>query len=314
MAKKITVEDILLKHPLLTKEVFTDYYINKEFSLPDFKESFGITFNQTSLLIKYYLLPKRNISKSKLTNRSKEKTLKTFNQKYGSMIKNVSQIESVKEKKRQTNLTKHGVDNIRKSEWFKQHYIKIMHQRYGKGSTPNTFGNMNKWWEAQTPEERSVRMKVVWGGSINWRNNLTDEERSKHYDKITKTIRHIGSSKLEARVVSALTLVEIPVTTQYWINRRSYDIRIKNTNLLIEVNGDYWHANPEIYQADSKIKYPSGIKFAKEMWQKDLDKTKNANEYNYEVLSIWEKDINNIKDDSELGIWLIQKIEEYNGN
>jgi len=51
-------------------------------------------------------------------------------------------------------------------------------------------------------------------------------------------------SKLEVRVRNILTNLNISFTPQFPLNNRTYDIKIDNTNILIEVNGDFWYANP----------------------------------------------------------------------
>ena len=37
------------------------------------------------------------------------------------------------------------------------------------------------------------------------------------------------------------------VDTQFPLGNFFFDARIQNTNVLIEVNGDYWHCNPKVY-------------------------------------------------------------------
>ena len=66
-----------------------------------------------------------------------------------------------------------------------------------------------------------------------------------------------------------------------------FDGNIPNTNILIEYQGDYWHANPKIYKADFKI---FKNLTAKEKWQKDFDKLQEALRANYRVFIIWESD------------------------
>lgn len=59
-------------------------------------------------------------------------------------------------------------------------------------------------------------------------------------------------------------------------------------NKIIEFNGDYWHANPEIYNEDF---FNKSLKmYAKEMWDKDLEKKKCAESAGYKILYIWEND------------------------
>ena len=70
-----------------------------------------------------------------------------------------------------------------------------------------------------------------------------------------------------------------------------YDINVGNK--IIEVNGDYWHCNPMMYE--SNWTHPVKQKTSSDIWNSDEIKIKNAKEQGYEVLVIWESDYNNNK-------------------
>ena len=60
---------------------------------------------------------------------------------------------------------------------------------------------------------------------------------------------------------------------------------------IIEFNGDYWHANPALYEADQKLRYPGNIeKLAKETWAKDADRYAEFISMGFRILIIWEYD------------------------
>ncbi|MBW3020548.1 very short patch repair endonuclease [Candidatus Woesearchaeota archaeon] len=63
-------------------------------------------------------------------------------------------------------------------------------------------------------------------------------------------------------------------------------------NKIIEFNGDFYHANPEIYEAETIIEMSkTKIKKAKEIWWKDQFKIKELKEKGYDILVIWEKEV-----------------------
>lgn len=66
----------------------------------------------------------------------------------------------------------------------------------------------------------------------------------------------------------------------------SYDFCYKKK--IIEFQGDYWHCNPKIYNGDfyHKVKQLT----AKDIWDKDKEKSEIANKFGYEVIHIWESD------------------------
>lgn len=66
----------------------------------------------------------------------------------------------------------------------------------------------------------------------------------------------------------------------------SYDIKYKNK--IIEVNGDYWHANPKIYESNffnTRLQ-----KYAFEIWEIDKLKNQVAKLDKKKIFYIWEKD------------------------
>ena len=76
----------------------------------------------------------------------------------------------------------------------------------------------------------------------------------------------------------------------------SLDFYIPEINLDIEFNGNYWHANPEIY--DSNWFHPVKKMYAKDIWE--YDKLRNESlkkEFNIVIFDVWEKSI--VKDGKE---------------
>lgn len=57
---------------------------------------------------------------------------------------------------------------------------------------------------------------------------------------------------------------------------------------MIEINGNYWHCNPEMYDKDFYNK--SKGKYAWEIWEYDKHKIECANMHGYDVLIIWENE------------------------
>lgn len=74
----------------------------------------------------------------------------------------------------------------------------------------------------------------------------------------------------------------------------SYDLTIGNK--IIEFNGDFWHMNPDMY--DSDYVHPYSNLSAEEKWEIDEIKLKCAFQNGYEVLTIWEQEYNENKEDT----------------
>ena len=74
-----------------------------------------------------------------------------------------------------------------------------------------------------------------------------------------------------------------------------YDLVITYpTQKCIEFNGDFWHANPLIYEADDSINLRgTKKKKASEIWDADIKKLNIIRERGYNVLVVWESDFVN---------------------
>lgn len=92
----------------------------------------------------------------------------------------------------------------------------------------------------------------------------------------------------------------IKLEVEKFIKPYSVDIFIE-PNKIIEIYGDYWHGNPKIYKENQIINYPFKKILTKEIWQKDKLR-EDCLKTNYELLIIWEYEINNDWDSVEKNI------------
>jgi hypothetical protein len=85
-----------------------------------------------------------------------------------------------------------------------------------------------------------------------------------------------------------------------------YDVKIDN--ILIEINGDYWHANPTKYNSNHVFTFPKYVTTASEIWDADKFKQDLAINNGYTFLCIWETEIKQNIDD------VIKKIKDQINN
>lgn len=107
-------------------------------------------------------------------------------------------------------------------------------------------------------------------------------------------------SGFEKKVQSIIEELNIHYVHQYKIrllpeekvfNKREYiyDFFLPDFNLLIECNGMYWHASPEIYKFDDIIKLPRfGEVKVQHVWDIDSHKEMVARKRNFKFETIWE--------------------------
>ena len=194
----------------------------------------------------------------------------------GIKLRNISEsqhkISKIKSKK--TCLEKYGVENPsqvpeiqkKKEETFIKHY-----------------GVNNIWKTKEYAEFTSKR----------W----ASYNKEKKLELIHKWTHQEGCiSKLENKIVNMLNNLNIPIETQFKFSKyfHKYDIYIKNTNVLVEIQGDFWHANPQKYNENDILNFPGNKQIAvKDIWKKDLQNIHYAESQGYKVIQIWEQDINN---------------------
>ena len=86
---------------------------------------------------------------------------------------------------------------------------------------------------------------------------------------------------------------------QYKIFNYFIDFYFPSLNLGIEVDGDYWHANPNRYKPNKIINYPTGKFTAKEIWERDQLR-ENIITSKIKLKRFWASDLLNEKCNPEL--------------
>jgi len=91
----------------------------------------------------------------------------------------------------------------------------------------------------------------------------------------------------------------IPSISKYVV----YDI--KHKDCIIEFNGDYWHANPNIYHETDRIR---GV-LASDIWRRDSLKINEVKNLGYRTLTVWESDFIKNKEEiiEETAKWILNE-------
>jgi very-short-patch-repair endonuclease len=106
--------------------------------------------------------------------------------------------------------------------------------------------------------------------------------------RILKTDQN-HTSKLEKTFANILDILDIEYKQFYYAKdiKAFYDFYLPDYNVIIEVDGDFWHCNP-----NSKHNTPK-YETQKRNLVKDAIKTQWALDNGYKLLRFWENDINN---------------------
>lgn len=153
---------------------------------------------------------------------------------------------------------KYGVSNVFQSEYIKNKSRETLYKKYGVYTPVNL-----PWYERNYGR------------------------RSKIHKKIEKY--------LEESNIAYVSEVKNKFTKYNDYLDRIYapqvDILIESKKIVIEINGDIWHANPKIYKSSDIIKKWGGVKTAKEIWDFDKFRIKQIENFGYKVIVLWQLDI-----------------------
>lgn len=113
------------------------------------------------------------------------------------------------------------------------------------------------------------------------------------------------NSKLELRVKKILIALEIKHKHSLFVSGRQFDFFLPISKTILEIHGDFWHANPSKYKNSDLMPYPKQSLLAREVWARDLEKKRIVEELGYKYVCIWENDLKtHLKDDDKLSTYL----------
>jgi G:T-mismatch repair DNA endonuclease (very short patch repair protein) len=325
----------------LINELISKY--ENDGSILDLVKTYKIPHNSLRQLFKLNGVKIKSISEITKQKSVRDKYEKTCLNKYG--VTNVSKSDEIKSKKKSTFIKNYGVDNIFKYEEFKNNLNEILLNKYGKKRLSNSI-LLSKILNNRSDEEKKKHIDKISNTKLNFSenkkfliqekrrstiNNRSDEQKKNVSDRMSMAQKLIWNnfsdeqiairlkklhnnknsiSKLEIRVRNILNELNISFKPQFSIGRNTYDIKLNDVNLIIEVNGDFWHANPIKYKENDILNFPNNLLVsAKSLWEKDRKKTEKALKHGFKVITLWEKDINALNN-LELEFYVKQKIED----
>ncbi|AJD91432.1 hypothetical protein JMA_21150 [Jeotgalibacillus malaysiensis] len=92
-------------------------------------------------------------------------------------------------------------------------------------------------------------------------------------------------TRIEKVLEEYLKEANIEYRYSFILQKRQYDFLLPKYRLIIECDGDYWHANPSVY--------PEPADWQIERIKRDLEKNEIAKRSGYRIVRFWENDILN---------------------
>lgn len=304
------INKILNKNPLITKEFISKLYLDDFLSLSEIQAILNINQREIRFLFSKFNIKIRTAKESANSPNKIRKTKETLIKNYG--VENPSKSKLVQSKKREnwvskyngvhwnateeilykrkeTNIERYGSEHIFQTTTFKEKSSKTCEEKYGKKH--HKIGDNRSFYSTLSDAEKLIRNKKISEKlKQNWL-ELTEIEKLEILTRLN-SVEDKGNkriSKVEKRFAEILQKEGIDFKQQKWINKFSYDLRLNNSKVIIEVEGDYWHCNPKKYSAD--FIHPTRKIKAQDIWFYDELKRINAEKYGYKVIYVWEFEI-----------------------
>lgn len=155
--------------------------------------------------------------------------------------------------------------------------------------------------QAWTDEDRKKHSQRMLGDSNAMRGKnhsaeskkIISETQKQRYKDGVATISRNKISKPEKEIMVWLDTKIIKYKSQFHILGISYtyDLYLPDLNLIIEFQGDYWHANPDKYPSGTFLKIVGkGPILVDSIWERDKSKKESAEAAGFQVKYIWESD------------------------
>jgi len=141
--------------------------------------------------------------------------------------------------------------------------------------------------KGKTPND--LIKKKIKDGVVRYWNSLSDAELNKRKNKLREEwlIKRNRYSEIDTIPEKNLEkiLIDLKIPFLKKINVGYYNCDFIINDLIIEVQGDYWHANPLIYEKHDKIQNKNV--------KRDIRKYKFLVSSGYRVIYLWEYDLKN---------------------
>jgi hypothetical protein len=197
-------------------------------------------------------------------------------------------------------LVKLGINrSIEESCTVSNKQTKSRNTQIAKYGSPHNFCKSHpsriKWQERLKEQEGITNVFQREDVKNKIRNSLLQNYGVENPALITTSRGKNSYSSIHKELVDELIKLEIIIKIEKKIAKRNgyywlFDIFIQ-PDLLVEMNGDYWHGNPRIYKdTDLILKGSSKEQTVKDKRYQDTLKYQAAKEAGYRVLVIWEYD------------------------
>lgn len=176
---------------------------------------------------------------------------------------------STQQKIRDVVFERYGVDNIRKTDFVRK--------KVGAASS-------QAWKDGRIKMTDEWRKAIAASMAIKWQNEP---------DKFQNFLRASSCgmfSKLHQKIRNELLLDLQGFKSEQPVLNYSADELHPEKKIIVEIHGDYVHANPKRFSADDIIRLYGQSYTAAEKWEMDAIRTQRLEAAGYNVIVVWESD------------------------
>ena len=246
------------------KDLLYKYYIEENYNIQETADLMGISSRTIQRAIKNYGFNKDN---KQIQKQRKEALL----EKYG--VENTYQLDSSKEKSKQTKLERYGDENYNNC---KKH-TKTLYSIYGVTS-PALLDKSKESLMIHYGVSSPMKSKEI--------KNKVKDTMMKRYGVPYYFLSNRNGytiSKINKNFSNLLNNSNIENELEFVIDRKSYDLHILNSNILIEINPTYTHNSTLSCWFNNYNKPPLVNTY-------HIEKTKLALDNGYRCIHIWDWD------------------------
>ena len=284
-------------------------YIKDEYSLVMLSKKYNIPYSLVVSIFKEKDVKMRSLKESVNTKTRKENYTSTCMKHWGTPH-NFSKNCSSRIKWENEILKNEGIVNVFQRESVKNKIKKTLNERYTKEEIYKirTKGSTLSYWIEKLGEEegllhyQDICYKKGVHNKLSFLIEKYGEEKGEllYKKRISRILRTGMYSNLNKRIKSILEENNINFEDEFTISylnerkeKRYYSYDFKIGNILLEINGDYWHCNPLFYKENDIMLFPgNNFKKVKDVWKHDNNKVKCAIDNGYAIYTIWENEIN----------------------
>lgn len=258
--------------------------------------SYGYNFGHSDVyrMMSMRNIPMRSIQEAAKSEQRQNAYKQTCLKKYGA-VNALSKGTKAYEKRNQTVKEKYGVDNVFQTEETKEKIKNTVFEHFGdyqgfydfmKEKFLKKYGVENPW-QVDSVQKKCIETKLKNYGSVNCSNIHMNSSIHKKVSEFLSSlnIQHENENTKLIRYYDDNGKLHWPVPDIHLLGQFS--------NIIIEVNGDYWHANPKLYKENDLIRRFGGYVKAGDIWKKDFERNHYIEKLGYKVLVVWEDEIEN---------------------